>query len=860
MADNQEVDYLDIKNLLIDFIKINENDENRSLNRKIVFWYDYKKEYTSIINKIKEEMDDDSNEIILFNNNGIYIRYHIEIEEPNKNYVIYISGERKGDRQNDLLDLDSSSGNELYFNPDTTTKYLIELGLTDENRNTVIENKKFFQNQLRRAKFKEFDASKNNSTINYIIVSVLLGIKSISEDEILKNIVKEYLSSDKSKMKQLKSFANEEFVFNLFNKNFGTKIKDYEEFDILINNLLLTYFLLELKDSSKLDRYGDCIVPQKTNAQIFINNIINDKTTSNLFEYISEKVFKEYGIEEIFSVETALDYENSDAFAIIDINIIKMILNRLTSGVFNYEEIKNIVINRQSKYWYSKFSNDYNTILYAIDYLKEEKLCIEKIKSLGIEELVKLYSEELYKVDFNYRKTLYYFNRLKDNDDFKELIDIIENHYTNNFMFELSVKWDDALEKMPKYDSNKIIMQNNFFRKFIHPEISTGKNGRVIVIISDAFRYELAKELNYKLCKIAKNSEIKYMLGLVPSYTKLGKAVLLPNKKVSMIENSDDVLIDGKKSSSTADREKILQEECGDSLAIQYENLVRNYKKPDWKPLFKGKKVVYIYHDVVDKMGENDADNVFNACEDAIEQLYQLVESLHKTFSGVNVFITADHGFFYRRGEVKQINKVQKIQNADKNKTRYSYSKEKSKDDSVISFKLDYIFDNYDGYVEIPTGHNIFSKQGSPDKYFHGGDLPQELIIPLIDFKSARGSIESSKVGLVYSGMSYKITNAITYLNFTQNTSVDENNQECSYIVYFEDSERNKISNEVKILANRTEADYNERIFKEKFVFKSMEYSLSNAYYLVIKEEGKPNEVSRLKFDIDIAFSNHFDF
>ena len=108
--------------------------------------------------------------------------------------------------------------------------------------------------------------------------------------------------------------------------------------------------------------------------------------------------------------------------------------------------------------------------------------------------------------------------------------------------------------------------------------------------------------------------------------------------------------------------------------------------------------------------------------------------------------------------------------------------------------------------------------------------------------------------------MSYKITNAITYLNFTQNTSVDENNQECIYVVYFEDSKKNKISNEVKILANRKETDYNDRVFKEKFVFKSIEYCLSDAYYLIIKEEGKPNEVSRLKFDIDIAFSNHFDF
>ena len=106
MTDNQEVDYLDTKNLLIDFMKINENDENRCLNRKIVFWYDAEKAYTKVIDLIKEEIDDENNEVIVFNNNGIQIRYHIEIEEPNKNFVIYISSERKMEMQNDLLDLD----------------------------------------------------------------------------------------------------------------------------------------------------------------------------------------------------------------------------------------------------------------------------------------------------------------------------------------------------------------------------------------------------------------------------------------------------------------------------------------------------------------------------------------------------------------------------------------------------------------------------------------------------------------------------------------------------------------------------------------------------------------------------------
>ena len=263
---------------------------------------------------------------------------------------------------------------------------------------------------------------------------------------------------------------------------------------------------------------------------------------------------------------------------------------------------------------------------------------------------------------------------------------------------------------------------------------------------------------------------------------------------------------------------------------------------------------------MVDKTGESNDDKVFEASQSAIEEIYEFIEKIHKTFSGVNVYITADHGFFYKRGDIKPQNKVAKISGSDKVKTRYSYNKNKSNDDSLISIKLDYIFDNYDGYVEVPRGHNVFAKQGLTDKYYHGGALPQELIIPVIDFKSARGGKEQSKVGIVYSGLNNKITNTITYLTFTQNKSVDEENLPCNYILCFEDENGEKISNEVRIVANKTEKDYNERIFKEKFIFKSIKYSYENNYNLVIREEGQKKVYATISFDIDIAFANEFDF
>ena len=49
-------------------------------------------------------------------------------------------------------------------------------------------------------------------------------------------------------------------------------------------------------------------------------------------------------------------------------------------------------------------------------------------------------------------------------------------------------------------------------------------------------------------------------------------------------------------------------------------------------------------------------------------------------------------------------------------------------------------------------------------------------------------------------------------------------------------------------------------VFKEKFVFKNISYDKEKAYYLVIIDEETGIEVQKIKFYIDIAIVNNFDF
>lgn len=851
----------EVKELLISMLNSSFSaTSEKSRNRKIIFWYDAKKDYEELL----DELELEDTEIIKYDNNSLWIRYHIEKEELNKNIVIYLPFERQKGVNNELLDIETANS-DLIFNPDSTTMRLKNLGLSDECRAVIKKYNRFFNNKIRENDFKVFDIEdKNNENIDYIITAILLGIKSINVDDIIKNIIKIYYD-DKKRYEALFKFGNEEFILNLINKYFGSKITSTEEMKNVFKSLVFTYFAASISNINKLNRYGKYLLQTRvTNSQVFVNNLMRDKSTKKYFELISNNISKEFGIEELISTMDIEDYKNADAFSIIDNNIILHIVNQLFNSINEFEKYNELITLRESKYWYEKYYNEYNFLKVVSKYFEVVNRVQTSIKTFEFEKFVELYTNELYLVDTLYRKMYYFFDNIRDKDNFINLKNKVENNYTNTYMLELSLKWSDTIENLNRYDANKLTMQNKFFDKYIKSQAESSKNGRTIVIISDAFRYECAKELNEKLKVFGTKSDIYYMLGLVPSYTQLGMAALLPNKELSRDPNykdkgSDSIFVDGMNSVGIENREKILTKVVPEGLAIQYEELYA-MTKSEWKKIFSGKKVVYIYHDVVDKAGEHDENNVFEACEKAIKQIEGLVKDLHTTFSGVNCYISADHGFFYKRGKVEEYQKTSRDTSATRQKVRYSYTDKKSEEEGIVSINLDYIFGENSGYVNIPKGQNVFSKQGGGINYVHGGILPQEIIIPVIDFKSTRTSEESKKVGITYSGLSTKITNAITYLEFLQDNKVDENNLECRYLLHFEDENGNRVSDECTIVANYTNAEVKDRFFKEKFVFKNIDYNRDKNYYLVIVDEETGIEKQRIKFIIDIAIINNFGF
>ena len=78
----------EVKELLISMLNSSFSaTSEKSRNRKIIFWYDAKKDYEELL----DELEFEDTEIIKYDNNSLWIRYHIEKEELNKNIVIYLN-------------------------------------------------------------------------------------------------------------------------------------------------------------------------------------------------------------------------------------------------------------------------------------------------------------------------------------------------------------------------------------------------------------------------------------------------------------------------------------------------------------------------------------------------------------------------------------------------------------------------------------------------------------------------------------------------------------------------------------------------------------------------------------------------
>ena len=138
----------------------------------------------------------------------------------------------------------------------------------------------------------------------------------------------------------------------------------------------------------------------------------------------------------------------------------------------------------------------------------------------------KEYATDYYRMDGYYRqfhlcfqRCLKVSNSLLD-DLFKHVVEKVEGLYSHWFLGQLGQNWSDAAaENLEQYGRIlEVPQQVDFYRS----KVKTNDN-RVFVIISDAFRYEVAAELSEQLRRETQSKvTLNSACGIFPTVTKFG--------------------------------------------------------------------------------------------------------------------------------------------------------------------------------------------------------------------------------------------------------------------------------------------------------------------------------------------------
>jgi len=375
----------------------------------------------------------------------------------------------------------------------------------------------------------------------------------------------------------------------------------------------------------------------------------------------------------------------------------------------------------------------------VISYLIHVCLAYEKISGFGtyklksVSEYIFRYKSEFYLIDMHYRKSLEYFAGISSTLSVYESIHKLKKLFDNDYakaVNEFNIEWmkcvNESGTKLTKIDG--IRHQQNFYSDNIQ-----GAATKMVVIISDALRYEVAAELMQEFGDEKHIARLDYAMAMLPTETKYCKDALLPHGNLKFCD--DEMWVNGRSIATIGDRTRQLQIYVDEGLCVRYAD-VKAKSMNERRELFK-RPVVYVYHDKIDPASHDTPDQTPILCKTAIGELRDFIKTLHASLNVSNVILTSDHGFLYNDMEFAEKDKHHVEEDTIETKSRYylteSCAETSTPSNGVSKFALNTVsgMDNDDIYVAVPNGSNRFCAPGGYE-YAHGGATLQELLIPVL--------------------------------------------------------------------------------------------------------------------------------
>jgi uncharacterized protein (TIGR02687 family) len=384
------------------------------------------------------------------------------------------------------------------------------------------------------------------------------------------------------------------------------------------------------------------------------------------------------------------------------------------------------------------------------------------------------------------------------------------------------------------------------------------------VVISDALRFEVAHELVQQTnSKSRFKASLDGMLGVLPSYTALGMAALLPHKTLTYkVGNAIEVQVDGQTVATLDQRNDHLKGFGG--LAIKSEDLM-SLGKDKGRELVRDHRLIYVYHDRIDMIGDKQASETktFEAADQTVQELSSVLGFIINGLNGSTVLLTADHGFMYQESALDVADKSaldEKPSGTLIAKKRYLIGTDLGETTKAWSGNTAISAGTTpDGSLDywVPKGASRFHFAGGA-RFVHGSAMPQEVVVPLVTVRvSDSEDTKTRPVSISLLGSTNKVVTNTQRFEFIQTDAVTERVLARNVVVSLRDGER-LISDQQTLTFDSTSQLLDERKRSVFLTILSGNYESHKRYDLVMRDAVTKVEVLRQPVQIDLAFGNDF--
>ncbi len=690
---------------------------------RIVFWYDDKSEWKDTFDAFS--MPRLTKLEVAGNEFGTKVRI-VRDADPAAKFLVYVAEPRPADNANWLLDLLLQG---FEYKADKASLALQEVGLPQEFRHLVEEHAGFFQNEKHIQALKAALGKDDTDRDLRLKMMAILADTAVDPDAVLLRFLNEsanYPLLDPVTQCFEKAALSGPF-WREVERRFG-----YGSTSPAFRDFVVTLF----RGANPLDKE----VAQQTHAKVFMQRWKDSQAARDSFRIWAHTMERELQIETALNVmaERAA-IGDSDTFELLEKFTLQRLCKAFERGM-PANELRAVIQQRRASFWQSEHKHGYAAVEQAVEL--RELLAAAELSMDSLDAGLKRYVGTWWKIDRAYRLYTWNARHYGHVNVMMQITQWVENAYVNNFLLPLADRWGDQVKRAEAWTCNDFVAQRFFFDKYVQPFREKGQ--KVIVIISDALRYEAAVDFAERLTSENRwTAEVDALFGSLPSYTQLGMASLLPGRQ-RIVDAAKDatVTVDGRSASGIDNRAAILRLACETkATALQAEDFLELNTKTDGRALMRDHEVIYIFHNVIDKVGDSlgTEAKTFDAVRQTFEELEHIIKKV-ANINGSNMVLTADHGFLFQQEDVadEDMTPLPAAAEWSYQTRRFALGKGIVPSGKIKVFSAAALGVGGDWSAAFPLSLGRFPLKGSGKRFVHGGLSLQEVVVPVVKIHKAR--------------------------------------------------------------------------------------------------------------------------